>query len=109
MQNHLGPIRLRHKVRGAVGQGRHLVFLTVSLGHYDHRDEGQLPVGLHLIQEGVAIHHRHHHIQQDQGDAVFVLAQDFQRLLPVLRLQNFIFTGQYLTQGGPVQLVILYN
>ena len=109
MQDHLGPIRLWHKVRGAVGQGRYLVFLAVALGHYDDRNEGQLGVILDPVQKGIAVHHWHHHIQQDQGDAVLMLIQDLQCLLSVLRLQHLIVAGQDLTQDGPVQLVILYN
>ena len=62
-----------------------------------------------MLQEGVPVHHRHHHIQQDQRDAVLILTQDIQRLLTVFRLQNKIIVGKYLVQNCAVELVVFYN
>ena len=101
-QNHLGPIGLGHKVRGAMGQGQYLVFLAVALGGHDDRNQRQLCVLPDAVQEGIAVHHRHHQIQQDQGNTVLMLMQDIQRLLPVFRLQDPIAVGQHLAQDRPV-------
>ena len=63
VQDDLGTVGLGHKVRGPMGQGRHLVLLAVALRGHDDRDEGKLSVIPDPVQEGIAVHHRHHHIQ----------------------------------------------
>ena len=92
-----------------MGQGGHLVLFPVALGGHDDRDEGQFSIVPDTVQDGVAVHHRHHHIQQDQRHAVLVLAENIQRLLPVFCLQDPIAVGHYLAQYGAVQFVIFYD
>ena len=109
MQDHLGTVGLGDKIHGAVGQGVDLIGLTVALGHDDDRDHRQLVIGLDLIQEGIPVHNGHHHIQQDQGDAVRMLLQDLQRFLTVFRLQDGILFVQDLPQQLAVQLVVFHD
>ena len=109
MQDDLRAVGFGHEIGGTMSQRRDLVLLTVALGGHDDRDKRQLGIIPDLIQEGVAVHHRHHHIQENQGDTVLMLPQDFQSFLPVFRLQNLIAVGQYLVQNRTVQFVILNN
>ena len=107
MQDDLRAIRLGHIVRRAVRQGGNLVRLAVALRHHDDRDQRQLRIALHPVQEGIPIHHGHHHVQQNEGDAVPSLGENIQCHLAVLCLQHLILLHQNLTQNGPVQLVVL--
>ena len=109
MQDHLRPIGLGHEVRSPVGKGRHLVLLAAGLGGDDHGDQGQLRILPDHIQQGIAVHHRHHHIQQDQRNFFSPLPQQVKRNLTVLRLQNIVAFLQDRAQNLPVQLVILHN
>ena len=90
VQNDLRPVRLGHKVGGAVGQRSHFVFLAVPLCGHNDRDERPFRVLLHMMQEGVPVHHRHHHIQQDERDLPAALLQHRQRLLTVFGLQRLV-------------------
>ena len=90
MQNDLRPVRLGHKVGGAVGQRGHFIFLAVPLRGHNDRDERPVRVFLHMMQEGVPVHHRHHHVQQDQRDFPAALFQHRQRLAAVFRLQRLV-------------------
>ena len=47
--------------------------------------------------------------QQNQRNAVLVLMQDIQCLLPVSRLHDLIVIGEYFAQERPVERVIFYN
>ena len=109
MENHLGPVGLGHKVRGAVGKGCHLVLLAAALGHDDHGNQGQLRLPPELVQKGIAIHHGHHDVQKNEGYAVPALAENVQRFLAVSGLQYTVLLRQNLAQHGTVQLVVLHN
>ena len=83
-------VRLGHKIICAVFQGGDFIVLTVFLRHDDYRDERKHRILSDDIQKGVAIHHRHHNIQQNQSDAVLALPQNIQSYLPVFRFQHLI-------------------
>ena len=107
MEDHLGAVGLGHKVGGAVGQGGNLILIAAALGGHHHRNQGQLPISANPIQEGIAVHLRHHHIQENEGDAALVRLQQLQRRLTVLRLQNQVFLRQNLAEDRPVELIVL--
>ena len=109
VHEHLRTVRFGNKVRCAVSQCGDFVFFTAALCHHDHRYKGQLLIILYAIQKGVTVHHRHHDIEQDQGNAVRILLQDIKRLLSVFRLQHLVFAGQNLTQNRTIQFIIFYN
>ena len=66
------------------------VILAVPLRGHDDRDERPFRIFLHMMQEGVAVHHRHHHVQQNQRDFPTALFQHRQRLAAVFRLQRLV-------------------
>ena len=107
VENHLGPVGLGNKVRSAVGESQNLGILAVGLGQDDHRDQGEPGILLDGVQKGVAVHDRHHNVQQNQGNALRVLPEQFQRGSTVFRFQRGIPRGQNFHQHGPVQRVVL--
>ena len=107
VQDHLGLVGLCHEIGGPVSQGRHLVGLAVILRGDDHRDGRVVGRGFHDGQKGIAVHHGHHQIQQNEGYLILVPFQQGERLLPVFRFQHLILIGQYRVQHSPVDLVVL--
>ena len=68
VQDDLRLIGLGHKIRRAVGEGRHLVGLAVALRGDDDRDGRIVGMLLDDRKEGVAVHDGHDDVQQDQSD-----------------------------------------
>ena len=109
VQNDLRPVGLGHKVCGAVGQRSDLGILRVGLGHNDDGNQRQPGILLDDVQKGIAIHNGHHYVQQNQGDAVRICAQNIQSHLTVFRLQRCIPISQDFHQHSSVQRVVLDN
>ena len=109
VQNDPGPVGLGHIVRRAVGQGDELVLLAVALRGHDDRNAAENLVVADAVKEGVAVHHRHHHVQQDEGDVIPVCLQQIERLLPVFRLQHAILRGEDFIEDFAVERVVLHN
>ena len=109
VQDDLGAVGLGYEVRGAVLQRGELIGLAVILGGDDDGDQGQLGVLLHQLQKRIAIHHRHHHIQQDQGNIVLAIPQKVQGCLAAIRLCHVVLAGQDHAQHLAVDLVVLHH
>ena len=109
VQNHLRPVGLGYEVRGTAGKSRHLVLLTVGLGGDDYGDRRQHRIPPEDVQQGIAVHFRHHDVQQDQRDFLSLPPEQRKRSLAVLRLQDLITFLQNRAQNLPVQFVVLNN
>ncbi len=81
---HLGDVKwLGDVVDATGGEADQLVFHLAERRHEDDGNRAGASVGLQVARRVVAVHHRHHHVQQDQ-----VRAQEggpLQRLAAVLR------------------------
>ena len=108
VQDNLRLIGLGHKIRGAMGQRRHLVGLAVALRGDDDRDGRVIGVGLDDREEGVAVHDGHDDIQQDQGDPLPVQLQKAERLPPVPRLEDPVLRRQDPAERRPVDLAVFH-
>ena len=109
VQHHLGMVGLGNKIRGAPGKGIHLVLHAVVLGHDDDGNQRKLRIRAHGVQKFVAIHHGHDEIQQDQGNAAWVAAQNIQCFPPVFRRKNRISILKNRSEHFPIDGIILNN
>ena len=99
-------VGLGHIVGRAVGEGDELVLLVVALRGHDDGDAREHVVVADAVEEGVAVHDGHHHVQQDEGDVVPVRLQHVERLLPVFGLEHAVLRGEDFAQNLPVERVV---
>ena len=109
VENNLGTVGLWHEIGCPMRKCVYFILLAAALGRDHHRDKGHTAVGTQAIQKGIAIHHRHNHVQEDEGNAVFMLFQNLQRHLTVLSLYHIILLRQNLAQQLAVQFIVFYN
>ena len=105
-EDHLMHVKgLRDEIRSAHLQRFELCAFFGSQD--DDRDRLQLLVIAEDVQHRKPVHDRHHQVQQDDGEAVRILSDDFQRFLPVFSIQNFIIVFQDHAQNITVELLIV--
>ena len=107
--DHMGLKGLDNDVGRPQVKGPQLPFQGVISRDYHHRNLVQKPVGTHLLQHLVSIHHGHHHIQQHDGYILVILPQQKQGLLPILSLQQMVFLLEQSIQNHAVYFHIIYN
>ena len=107
-QDHLVHIEgLSDKVRGPQLQGLQLRLCV--RGEHDDGDVVDFRVLPPDLKHLNAAHHRHHEVQQDDGEVVFPLPDDLQSLDPVLRKEELIVVLQDRGQHVAVDLLIVYH
>ena len=76
---------------------------------HDHRDVPDDPPPFHLLQHGIAVHHRHEQIEQHQRDPGAVALQRPQPLFAVGGLQDPVAVTQHLRQDLAVERRIIHD
>ena len=94
MQNDLRIVGLGDKVGRAVVKRGYLVGVGVALRGDDHGGKREISVGADRIEEGIAVHDRHHDIKEYEGDVVCVLPEHVQCRETVFRLKHTVLFGQ---------------
>ena len=64
---------------------------------------------LHPFQEFITIHHRHIHIQDNQGQLFPITCYYILRLKAIASQEDIIFIVQHLAEEGPVQGTVINN
>ena len=102
---HLLVDRLVDKVHGPAGQRQRLAGRRGVGRHEDHRDVARQDTLLERCAHRVAVHARHHHVEQDQVG--FVASQQLERLRPGSRHAQFVGPAEQRHQCGDVRWLVI--
>ncbi len=102
-------VRLGDKVVRAQRQRARLRRLRRRARRDDHGDLRQLFVGCDDLERLIAVHHRHHQIQQHGGNRFALGAHDIDRLPAVFRLDDVVLGVQHTGEDHAIDSIIVDN
>ena len=93
-ERQLGAARFGDEAVGAMGEGRHLLFLASFGRDRDDGQGGEARVGLEALGERLPIGRRARCVGKDEGEVAALVLQELQSLVAILRLQDRVARGQ---------------